>query len=1239
MDNIMKKLNDFTGLYSLNKTLRFELQPVGETADKIKEAGILKDDEYRANNYEAVKKIIDKYHRSFIERVLSGFTFICESSNKENSLEEFYNFYTSTIRDEKKFRTIRSNLRKQIVTAFNEDKDFALLFKKDFIKKVLMEFVETKEEQLLIKKFERDTTFFKRFNVKRKNIYSADAKHTTIVYRLIHDNLPRFIDNISRFNKLVNCLGLDELQILCADLKNSLGVRDISNLFELKYYNQVLTQGQIDVYNKIIGGVNKYVNTYNQSQKNRSACLPKLNFLFKQILSEKETISWLPEQFESDNALLASVRNAYQELYIKNKSDLVRLLSNLPEYDLDKIYIKNDDQLSRISKNMFGRSDTIQEALKKELRNTSRKKKDESRIEKEFQKRQSIPIGYINRCLSTEGTETKKIEEYFRECGVTHEDEKSLWNQVEDAYAKVCDLLESAYPQDKTLITDDINIENIKVLLDALKRIQLFVKPLLGNGDETEKDERFYGDFVAVCDTLNEITPLYNRVRNYLTRKPYSKDKIKLIFGESQLLNGWDLNKEQTCKSVIFRKGELFYLGIMNKKYNKILEVKNEQSDGDCYEKMELKSFGESFRRIPKSSVAMNEVKTHFDKSEKDYVLDNKKNFLLPLYISKEIYDLGKGGVLDNLRKIEDHEIRRKKLNLWINFCIDFLEKYKSTSIYDVKNLKNKDYEDVNDFYNDVDHICYRITFRNVSVQYIDSLVSDGKLYLFKIHNKDFEPSSKGTPNMHTLYWRMLFDERNLSDVVYQLNGGAEVFFRKASLERRITHPANRPINNKNKNNSKRQSIFKYDLIKDKRYTIDKYLFHVPITLNFNSLNDSDLNTSVQEYIRKSNDLHIIGIDRGERNLVYISVIDLYGNIKAQYSLNEIKNSYLSYSTDYHDLLLNRERERQEARSGWKAIKNIKDLKEGYLSQVVHVIAELMLEYNAIVVLEKLNKGFYRGRQKVEMSVYAKFEKMLIDKLSYYVNKKKNPEDVGGLLNALQLTNKDIDEKSSQNGFLFYVRPQYTSKIDPVTGFVDLFKVQYENKEKAKQFFESFDFIRYNKEKDWFEFSFDYEHFPTKGKCARTSWTVCTHGSRIRSTKSMTKNGHWSSEEIILTEEFKRHFEHYGIDWNFDLKDAILAQEDSSFFKDLLSLFKLTLQLRNSRSDVDYIVSPVINENGDRCYDEFLPKDGDANGAYNIARKGLYLVRKIKESNSLDCLSIEDKEWFDFAQKRPYLKI
>jgi CRISPR-associated protein Cpf1 len=40
--------------------------------------------------------------------------------------------------------------------------------------------------------------------------------------------------------------------------------------------------------------------------------------------------------------------------------------------------------------------------------------------------------------------------------------------------------------------------------------------------------------------------------------------------------------------------------------------------------------------------------------------------------------------------------------------------------------------------------------------------------------------------------------------------------------------------------------------------------------------------------------------------------------------------------------------------------------KEGYLSQVIHKITQLMIKYNAIVVLEDLNPGFMRGRQKVD---------------------------------------------------------------------------------------------------------------------------------------------------------------------------------------------------------------------------------------------------------------------------------
>ena len=53
-----------------------------------------------------------------------------------------------------------------------------------------------------------------------------------------------------------------------------------------------------------------------------------------------------------------------------------------------------------------------------------------------------------------------------------------------------------------------------------------------------------------------------------------------------------------------------------------------------------------------------------------------------------------------------------------------------------------------------------------------------------------------------------------------------------------------------------------------------------------------------------------------------------------------------------------------------------------------------------------------------------------------------------------------------------------------------------------------------------------------------------------------------------------------------------------------------------------------------------LPDNADANGAYNIARKGLWVIRKIQETeeNEKPSLAITNKEWLQFAQNKPYLK-
>jgi CRISPR-associated protein Cpf1 len=232
-----------------------------------------------------------------------------------------------------------------------------------------------------------------------------------------------------------------------------------------------------------------------------------------------------------------------------------------------------------------------------------------------------------------------------------------------------------------------------------------------------------------------------------------------------------------------------------------------------------------------------------------------------------------------------------------------------------------------------------------------------------------------------------------------------------------------------------------------------------------------------------------------------------------------------------------------------------------------------------------------------------------------------------------------------QSGFLFYTPAWNTSKIDPVTGFVNLFDTRYETREKARIFFSKFDSICYNSKEEWFEFAFDYSKFTTKADGTRTKWTLCTYGKRIETFRDEKQNSNWVSKEVNLTNKFQEFFAKHGIDINFNLKESIVGQDSAEFFKGLLSLLKLTLQMRNSKTgtNVDYLQSPVADANGvfynsENC-DESLPKNADANGAYNIARKGLWAVERIKESEDLKNLNlaISNKEWLQFVQAKPYL--
>ena len=1300
-----KNFDDFKRLYPLSKTLRFEAKPIGDTLKNIIKSGLLEEDEHRAQSYVKVKKLIDEYHKVFIDRVLNEGCFTIENKGNKDSLEEYYESYMSKSNDEnvsKTFKEIQENLRSVIANKLTKDKGYANLFgnkliesykDKDGTKKIidsdLIQFINTAEPSKLdsmsqdeakefVKEFWGFTTYFEGFHKNRKNMYTSEEKSTGIAYRLVNENLPKFIDNMEAFKKAI---AKPEIQANMGELYSNfaeyLNVESIQEMFQLDYYDMLLTQKQIDVYNAIIGGktdedhdfkikgINEYINLYNQQHKNEK--LPKLKALFKQILSDRNAISWLPEEFNSDQEVLDAIKDCYERLS-ENVLDKVlkSLLCSLSDYNLNGIFVRNDLQLTDISQKMFGNWSVIQNAIMQNIKKKvpARKRKEseedyEKRISDIFKKADSFSIQYINDCLNEmDDNNLHAVDGYFATLGAVNTptmQRENLFALIQNAYTDISDLLDTPYPENKNLAQDKTNVAKVKALLDAIKSLQHFVKPLLGMGDESDKDERFYGELASLWTELDTVTPLYNMIRNYMTRKPYSEKKIKLNFENPQLLGGWDANKEKDYATIILRRNGMYYLAIMDKDSKKLLG-KTMPSDGECYEKMVYKFFKDVTTMIPKCSTQLKEVQAYFKVNTDDFVL-NSKAFSKPLTITKEVFDLN-NVLYGKFKKFQkgylsatgDNAGYIRAVNVWIKFCMDFLDSYESTCMYDFSSLKSESYLSLDAFYKDANLLLYKLSFTDVSASFIDQLVEEGKMYLFQIYNKDFSEYSKGTPNMHTLYWKALFDERNLADVVYKLNGQAEMFYRKKSIENtHPTHPANHPILNKNKDNKKKESLFEYDLIKDRRYTVDKFMFHVPITMNFKSSGSENINQDVKAYLRHADDMHIIGIDRGERHLLYLVVIDLQGNIKEQYSLNEIVNEYNgnTYHTNYHDLLDVREEERLKARQSWQTIENIKELKEGYLSQVIHKITQLMVKYHAIVVLEDLNKGFMRGRQKVEKQVYQKFEKMLIDKLNYLVDKKADASVSGGLLNAYQLTSKfdSFQKLGKQSGFLFYIPAWNTSKIDPVTGFVNLLDTHSLNsKENIKAFFSKFDAIRYNKDKDWFEFNLDYDKFGKKAEGTRTKWTLCTRGMRIDTFRNKEKNSQWDNQEVDLTAEMKSLLEHYYIDIHGNLKDAISAQTDKAFFTGLLHILKLTLQMRNSitGTETDYLVSPVADENGifydsRSCGDE-LPENADANGAYNIARKGLMMIEQIKEAKDLDNLKfdISNKSWLNFAQQKPY---
>lgn len=1245
----------FINCYPLSKTLQFSLIPVGKTDDNFNKKLLLERDKQRAENYEKVKGYIDRFHKEYIESVLVN--------ARVEKIDEYADLYWKSNKDDsdaKAVESLENDMRKQISKQLKSNARYKRLFGKELICEDLPSFLTDKDERETVECFRSFTTYFKGFNTNRENMYSSDEKSTAIAYRCINDNLPRFLDNVKSFQKVFDNLSDETITKLNTDLYNTFG-RNIEDIFSVDYFEFVLAQSGIDIYNSMIGGytcsdgtkiqgLNECINLYNkQDAKNeKSKRLPLMKQLYKQILSEKGSVSFIPEKFNSDNEVLLSIED-YYTAHIGDIDSLTELLQSLNTYNANGIFVKSGTSVTDISNAVFGSWNVLRSGWNEKyetLHPVTSKTKLDNYIEKRDKIYKAIKSFSLFDLQSLGNENGNEITDWYisssKECN----------SKIKEAYLQARELLKSDYEKsyNKRLSKNGKATELVKNLLDAIKDFQHLVKSLNGTGKEENKDELFYGKFTSYYDSIADIDRLYDKVRNYITQKPYSKDKIKLNFDNPTFLKGWALGNEFANSAQLIKDGDNYYLAIMDKELKNNIPKKynSPTNEEDMLQKIIYQQAADPSKDIPNLLVIDGVTVKKNGRREKtgihageNIILENLRNTYLPDNINRIRKEKTFSTSSENFSKDDLYE--------YIQYYICRAQEYYSSYNFTFKNAS--EYKSFPEFLGHVNSQAYQISYDNISKKQIMELVNNGYIYLFQIYNKDFSKYSKGTPNLHTLYFKMLFDERNLSNVVYKLNGEAEMFYREASIndKEKITHQANQPIKNKNPDNEKKESTFEYDIIKDKRFTKRQFSLHVPITINFKAHGQEFLNYDVRKAVKYKDDNYVIGIDRGERNLIYISVIDSNGKIVEQMSLNEIISDN-GHRVDYQKLLDTKEKERDKARKNWTSVENIKELKEGYISQVVHKICELVVKYDAVIAMEDLNFGFKRGRFPVEKQVYQKFENMLISKLNLLIDKKADPTEDGGLLRAYQLTNKfDGVNKAKQNGIIFYVPAWDTSKIDPVTGFVNLLKPKYTSVSEAKKLFETIDDIKYNANTDMFEFCIDYGKFPRCNSDYKKTWTVCTNSSRILTCRNKEKNNMWDNKQIVLTDEFKSLFGEFGIDYKGNLKTSILSISNADFYRRLIKLLSLTLQMRNSITgstlpEDDYLISPVANDRGE-FYDSrnykgtnaALPCDADANGAYNIARKALWAINVLKSTpddmlNKAN-LSITNAEWLEYTQK------
>lgn len=1321
-------MDKFTNLYPLSKTLRFELKPEKETKERFEEwlrqidgnieneENFLLKDKKIAAAYVALKPILDKIHEDFINISLAS---IAKSPIDFNS-------YLDAYKNKGEINEIESNLRLQIGISFSEGEKFFIeqfqkIYKEDtkyksnksapykcLIGKEILEYIrhnaKSFSSDLLSKDdiinhvncFAQFYTYLQGFNQNRANYYTCnEEKATAIATRIVHENLPKFCDNIIRFeNRKEEYLSIYEwlnssekiTQIKNAEKDVFENVIPIcEDFFAVSHFNNCLTQQQIDEYNRIIGNFNLIVNLYNQAKRQEDKSFRKLDeftTLFKQIGSDKKKnfvtklladreCDLTPEMRKSEGILTAqSLINAlnaaghkYFEANEGSKDTVVTFINFLKSCENWEGIYWSKSAINNISNSYLSNWHSLIDRLKDKKACATYDKKREEPI----QLREAIELSELFEALDEEKSEyvfkDKFISKNLIDLSKTPSENLIylICTEMEENIMKFLHLSESVvqlekYRQD---IKDNSEAENdpiiqlIKEWFDyahnVIKMVKFFaVRSSKIKGHPANTDvERMLNNILRNEDI--DWWGWYDLMRNYLTQKPQDKakeNKLKLNFDTSSLLGGWSDGQEKVKAATLLRNGKYTYLCLLKKK--NIFDTSND--DNPIYKVIEESSATRLIlRNLKFQTLAGKGFVGEFGVKYSDMGLIDPQKAILSL--QKIIRD----------RYIDKYPLLKPLAEV----------KYTDKKLFDAE-IKEALKE------------CYVCEFTPINWELVKQEEADGNLFLFRISSKDFNECATGKKDLQTIYWENVL----LNHSEHQLAANAEVFMRDPLNSKGYTHKIGEKLVNRKDINGKNipSSIFKelfeyynnrvsyndisssskryiddslaivkdvkHEIKKDNRFYERKYLFHCPITLNYKA-NTNKIDEHLRKSIQEISDINFIGVDRGEKHLVYSCIIDKDANIL------ECKHYDIINGTNYVDKLDDIAKLRTKQLQNWQQKNSIKNLKEGYISHVVHALTESIIKDasgninpHAYIVLEDLNTEMKRSRQRFEKQVYQNLETALAKKLNFVVDKASKEGELGHVSKALQLTPalKTYDDirGKKQFGVMLYTRANYTSITDPSTGWRQTIYLKNGSEEEIKnQILERFTDIGFDGEDYFFEY--------VENNVGKT-WRLYSgiNGNslpRFRNKQSLKDDQNiWVPEAIEVVPILDILFKDF--DKNSSFKHQIengksltkIPGRNETAWQTLRFVIGLIQQIRNSGNaieDDNFLYSPVRNENGIH-FDTRNAKnngplssivDADANGAFNIARKGLIMDAHIKYANQNNIpmsdvdLYISDEEW------------